>query len=510
MRSSASPATEPSLRVAPGEPVAAVDLGSNSFHMIIAEYHPDGLLVLDRLREMVQLAAGLRPGGGLDPAAQERALACLRRFGERLRNLHTRQVRAVGTNALRKAADARDFLARAERELGHPIHVISGAEEARLIYSGVAYSLPPPNGVRLVADIGGGSTEFIVGSGSAPDALVSIAVGCVSLTERHFRSGELGARDLAAARTEALRKLEPVAGALAGHAWSEAVGASGSIRAVASVGARLGFGEGEISGEGIRAIGARIAAAGALAGLGLPGLSAERRPIFPAGFTILAALFELLGIERMQVASGALREGLLLDLVGRLSDHDVRAASVAHLAARMQVDRAQAARVAATAHQLYAALVPGWVEDLAEHAKLLDWAARLHELGLAIAHPGYHRHGAYVLENAELPGFSRDEQERLALIVGAQRKAFPRRSFRVVPPPWRRATRRLAILLRLAVVMNRARAGDGSLPFTARAKARRLELAFPPGWLAAHPLTAADLERERELLARAGYAVALR
>jgi exopolyphosphatase / guanosine-5'-triphosphate,3'-diphosphate pyrophosphatase len=495
---------------APGETIAAVDLGSNSFHMIIAEAHPEGLLVLDRLREMVQLAAGLKPGGSLDPAAEIRALGCLRRFGERLASLHTRSVRAVGTNALRKAAGAREFLSRAERELGHPIHVISGTEEARLIYAGVAYSLPPPTGSRLVVDIGGGSTEFIVGSGPEPDELASIAVGCVSLTERHFTGGELGSKRLGAARTEALRKLEPIFEGLTAHGWSEAVGASGTIRAVATVAERLGLGANEVTPAAIAAVSARLAEASNVSALELPGLSGERRPIFPAGLVVLAAIFELLEIEHMQVASGALREGLLLDLVGRLTDHDVRDASVSHLAARLQLDRRQGERVAATATRLFAALTPDWIEASAENAKLLEWGARLHEVGLVIAHPGYHRHGAYVLEHAELAGFSSEEQARLALMVRAHRKALPTAEFRALPPRWRRSTRRLAILLRIAVVLNRARAGDGELPVRVRAKGRRLELDFPPGWLDAHPLSAADLARERELLARAGYALTFR
>lgn len=495
---------------APGEPIAAVDLGSNSFHMIIAEAHPDGLLVLDRLREMVQLAAGLKPGGRLDPDAETRALACLRRFGERLASLHTRSVRAVGTNALRKAADAREFLSRAERELGHPIHVVSGTEEARLIYAGVAYSLPPPGGPRLVVDIGGGSTEFIVGSGSEPDELASIAVGCVSLSDRHFPRGALGAKRLAAARTEALRKLEPIFEGLTARGWSEAVGASGTIRAVATVAERLGFAADEVTPAAIAAISTRLAQAPGVEALDLPGLSSERRPIFPAGLVVLAAVFELLGIQRMQVASGALREGLLLDLVGRLTDHDVRDASVSHLAARLQLDRHQGERVATTAKRLFATLAPDWIAASAENAKLLEWAARLHEVGLVIAHPGYHRHGAYVLEHAELAGFSSEEQARLALVVRAHRKTLPVSEFRALPSHWRRATRRLAILLRIAVVLNRARAGDGELPVRVRAKGRRLELEFPPGWLDAHPLSAADLAREHELLARAGYALAFR
>lgn len=502
-------AVTPGGPIAPGESVAAVDLGSNSFHMIIAEYQPDGLRVLDRLREMVQLGAGLGRGERLDAAAEERALGCLRRFGERLASLHARQVRAVGTNALRKARNAHGFLTRAEAELGHPIHVISGAEEARLIYQGVAHSLPPAPGPRLVADIGGGSTEFIVGGGGQPDALASIAVGCVSLTERYFPDGDLGAKPLAAARAEALHKLEPVPGTLTPHAWEQAVGASGSIRAIASAGARLGMPEGEVTPATLRAVGERLAAAPRLDKLDLPGISPERRAIFPGGFVILSAIFELLGIERMRVASGALREGLLLDLVGRLSDHDVRQASVAHLAARLGTDRSQGERVAATAHRLYESLAGTWIKASPEHAKLLDWAARLHEVGLAIAHPGYHRHGAYVLQHAELAGFSREEQERLALIVLAHRKRFPRGSFRSLAPAWRRPSRQLAMLLRLAVVMNRARAGDGRLPVTARAGSRRLELVFPSGWLAAHPLTAADLERECGRLAKAGYSVAV-
>ena len=478
--------------------------------MIIAEAQPTGLLVLDRLREMVQLGAGLRPGGSLDPAAAERALACLRRFGERLANLHTRSVRAVGTNALRKAADARGFLARAERELGHPIHVISGTEEARLIYAGVAYSLPPASGPRLVIDIGGGSTEFIIGRDGEPDELASIAVGCVSLTDKHLAGGALGAKRIAAARTEALRKLEPIVGGLKARGWTEAVGASGSIRSAATVAERMGLAGKEITPEAIAGVTARLAATPALSALELPGLSSERRSIFPAGLILLGAIFELLGIRRMQVANGALREGLLLDLVGRLTDHDVRDASVTHLAARFQLDRSQGERVATTARRLFAEVSPHWIEASSEHVKLLEWAARLHETGLAIAHPAYHRHGAYVLEHAELAGFSSEEQRRLALIVRAHRKALPAEEFRALPAGWRRATRRLAILLRIAVVLNRARAGDGEPPLRIRAKGRRLELEFPPAWLDQHPLSAADLSREQELLARAGYALAFR
>ncbi len=498
-------------RVAPGEAVAAVDLGSNSFHMIVAEYRPDGLVVLDRLREMVRLASGMDPAAGLSGSAQARALACLRRFGERLASFHTRQVRAVGTNALRRAANPDDFLARAERELGHPIHVISAAEEARLIYAGVSYSLPPVPDTRLVADIGGGSTELVVGRGEQPITLTSAGVGCGMLTDRYFARGALGLKRVGAARTEALRKLEPAAGVLSDHPWQHAVGASGSIRAVAAVAERLGLAEGSVlSRSTVDVLYERLASASHLEAVQLPGLSKDRRLIFPAGLVVLNAIFKLLAVERMRVVSTALREGLLLDLVGRLSNHDVREVSVSQFAARLRANPSQAERVAATAKRLYHSLAPDWLEDAPEEAKLLDWAARLHEVGLAIAHAGYHRHGAYMLKHAELAGFSREEQQRLALIVGAQRKSFPEADFRGLPRRWRRSTRRLAIVLRLAVLLNRARSGDGLLPITARGHDRMIDIAFPSQWLAEHPLSAADLEFERRRLDAAGYDLTFR
>ena len=485
--------------------LAALDLGSNSFHMIIARLRPDGLVVLDRLREMVQLGAGLRDGAGLDPAASERALGCLHRFGERLAALNPHSVRAVGTNALREAADAREFLLRAERALGHPIHVISGTEEARLIYAGVAYSRPPRGGRRLVADIGGGSTEFILGRGFETSELASIGVGCVALTERYFAAGNLGARAFAAARLEVLRRLEPLAVHLSRVGWDEAIGASGGIQVVAAVAERLGGAPGGVDKEVLEVIRRRLVGAKRIGEVNLPGLAPKRRSIFAGGLAILAAIFELLGLERMQIADGALREGLLLDLVGRLGKRDVREAGIQQMVLRFRTDAAQGERVANTAAALHAALGAEWTGANREDVRFLDWAARLHELGLTVAHSGYHRHGAYLVENSDMPGFAREEQRRLALLIRAQRKPYPDTDFRVLAKSWQRSSRRLAIILRLAVLLNRARTGDGRLILKAQADGDRIRLLFPPAWLQAHPLSAADLAREKQLLARVGF-----
>ncbi len=487
--------------------LAALDLGSNSFHMIIARLRPDGLVILDRLREMVRLGAGLREGSCLDPAASERALGCLHCFRERLSALNPQSVRAVGTSALREAGNAREFLLRAERVLGHPIHVISGTEEARLIYAGVAYSLPPRAGRRLVVDIGGGSTEFILGRGFETCELASTGAGCVALTERYFAAGSLNTGAFAAARLEVLRRLEPLAVRLVRIGWDEAIGASGGIRSVASVAERLGGTPGGIDKATFEVIQRRLVEAKQIGEVHLPGLAARHRPIFAGSVVILAAVFELFGLERMQIADGALREGLLLDLVGRLDKEDLREASVRQMALRFHTDVAQGARVANTAAVVHAALGKEWTGAEREDMRFLDWAARLHELGLAVAHSGYHRHGAYLVENADMPGFSREEQRWLAWLIRAQRKPYPDTDFQVRARSWYCSSRRLAIILRLAVLLNRSRTGDGHLDLKARADGNQIHLLFSPGWLSAHPLSAADLAREKQFLLQAGFSL---
>jgi exopolyphosphatase/guanosine-5'-triphosphate,3'-diphosphate pyrophosphatase len=487
--------------------VAAVDLGSNSFHLIVAQMGPGELKTVDRLKEMVRLAGGLRPDKTLDPETQERALACLERFGQRLRELPPDRVRAVGTNTLRSARDGEDFLARAELALGQPIEVVSGREEARLIYLGVAHSLAvDPDSRRLVMDIGGGSTELITGEGYRPTRMESLYMGCVSLTREHFPDGKLTAKAFRRAETAARQELEPHEQAFRRIGWDEVVGASGTIRAAAKVAAAGGWSEGELTAEALERMTAAMVDIGKVDKLDkLKGLGADRAPVFAGGVAILRATFDALGIERMLAAEGALREGLLHDLVGRIRHEDVRETSVAALARRYHVDEPHGERVANTAAGLLAHAAPGWAlpPDWAE--PYLRWAALVHEIGLDIAHSGYHKHGAYVLDNADLLGFTRQEQDLLAALVRNHRRKFTTKTFAELPGRWQVPARRLAVLLRLAAVLHRNRSPDPLPEPAVTANGDHLHLAFPAGWLDDHPLTRADLEQEAEFLADADF-----
>ncbi len=508
--------TEPARAAVPGpdagqedsgsEVMAAIDLGSNSFHMKVARYEAGRLVVVDRMREMVRLAAGLDKNGTIDKASQERALACLARFGQRIRDMHADTVRVVATNTFRKARKARKFRIRAEKALGHTIEVVSGREEARLVYSGVAHSSPQRGERLLVVDIGGGSTELIVGEGFTPRELFSLQMGCVSITRRFFSDGNLTGKRMKKARIAARVELEPVVASLRAWSWETAIGASGTIRAAAAVIAAQGQNKARagLTPKALEELCDRMVDAGAIRKLNLPGLDPERAPVFPGGVVVLESVFRELGIESMRVSDGALREGILFDLVGRITHEDARERSVRSLQERYNVDLAQAERVEETAVALLDSLAKNWDLELKEQGLLLRWAARCHELGLAIAHSGYHRHGAYLLENSDLPGFSTFEQARLATLVAMHRKRFREEDLERVRPDRRAAVRKLAIILRLAVVLHRGRSPESTPRATVKAAGRKLRLNFGDGWLDAHPLTRADLEDEARYLSQAG------
>lgn len=483
--------------------VAAIDLGSNSFHMIVARILNGQLHVLDRLQEMVRLAAGLDERGRLDKASQHRALECLERFGQRVHGLPARNVRVVGTNTLRRARNAAKFLAGAERALGHPIEVISGQEEARLIYLGVAHNLPNYAHRRLVVDIGGGSTEFIIGERFDPVAAESLHMGCVSLSLAHFPKGAITSRGWEGAHTAAHLELQPIEAAFRALGWRSVYGASGTVRAIGAAVRAIGPSDAAITLAALHDLRDRILAAGHVRRLRLSGVSAERAPVFPGGLAILVAAFEALGIERLQVADGALREGLLHDLLGRLGSRDVRTRTIQALSARYHVDTAQSERVERTVRLLLGELRDGGGLS-EEDAHLLSWAARLHEIGLAIAHTKYHRHGAYLIEHSDLPGFSFQEQRLLAALVRGHRRRFPAQLFKELPRFQARAARRSCLLLRLGVLLNRARA-DVELPrLRVELEKKTMRIRFPRGWLGRHPLTQADLAMEADYLRAAG------
>ncbi len=497
----------PARAAAPGPAtVAAVDLGSNSFHMIVARLAGDELKVIDRLQEGVRLAAGLDDKNRLSREARERALDCLRRFGQRLRGMRARTVRVVGTNTLRRARDSNKFLVRAQIALGYPIEIISGQEEARLIYQGVARSLPLEGGPRLVIDIGGGSTEMIQGERLDPRRLASLYMGCVGYSAKYFPKGKISAGGFRKAETAARVELEPVEGRFEGR-WQEAIGSSGTIRAVAAIAKANGWGDGGITRPALKKLRAELIRAGHVDRLALPGLNPDRAPVMAGGVAILIAIFEALEIERMRVSDAALREGLLHDLMGRLRHRDVRKHTIAALCERYHVDTLQSERVAATAAGCFRQVEKRWQLEPAD-ALVLDWAARLHEIGLAVSHSGYHKHGAYLVQHGDLAGFSSTEQRRVALLIRAHRRAIPRDWLEDLPSgEWRRMVR-LATLLRLAVLLHRAHLQAPKLRLVAGKHS--LKAHFPGRWFARHPLTLADLEQEARFLGKAGMRLTFR
>ncbi len=483
--------------------LAAVDLGSNSFHMVVARHQHGQLVILDRLREMVRLGAGLSDAGRLDDEAAARALRCLERFGQRLRAMQADSVRVVGTNALRRAKRKRWFLERARAALGHPIEIISGLEEARLIYSGVVHTSPSNPDKRLVIDIGGGSTELVIGEGFNPLLLESLSVGCVGLSA--FDDGRISEKRFERARTAVRLELEPIQEAYRKMGWLQAFGSSGTVRVIADVLRRLNPDSPRITLENLNKLVERVVAAGHVDELDLPEVDAERAPVFPSGLAILTELVESLGIDRVRVAEGAMREGLLYDLMGRFTDEDARVRTVRAMEMRYHVDALQAERVETTAVALLAQAETEWgLEDpLAEMA--LRWGARLHETGLDIAHSKYHRHSAYLLEHADMPGFPREEQLLLAAMVGAHRRQLSFEALEDLVPPWDRLAEFLIVLLRLAVLLHRGRSPQPLPEVILRVKGRSMGLELPQRWMKEHPLTLEDLEQERQYLKDGGF-----
>jgi exopolyphosphatase / guanosine-5'-triphosphate,3'-diphosphate pyrophosphatase len=492
--------------------VAAVDLGSNSFHMIVSRLENGALRVIDQLREPVRLADGLDERNELSLDAQRRALDTLQRFGQRLRELDSANVRAVGTNTFRAADNTIGFLTQAEQALGHPIDIISGIEEARLIYLGVAHSLGNDSNRRLVVDIGGGSTELIVGQELEALDMNSFYMGCVNMSRRYFPGGAITAKAISKAETVARQELEPVETSYRSAHWDAAIGASGTIKAAAGIAHACGWCDdpGRITWSALKKLRKAMIDAGHTDALDLKGLSVSRKPVLPGGIAILRAVFTTLDIESMQVATGALREGLLYDLVGRIQHQDVRDRSVRALAVRCAADQLQAGRVRDTALRLLDTVKEGWNLQDEEMAQMLGWSAQLHECGMMVAYNQYHKHGAYIISNANLAGFSQQEKQLLAMLVRAHRRKFPLAEMKALPGRWQQQAIRLAILLRIAVTFNRGRA-DMPLPSINIITGKNtVTLIVPHDWLDYHPLTKVDLKSEAAYLSAINYKLVTR
>jgi len=487
-----------------GDLLAAVDLGSNSFHMVVARQVLGQLRVVDRLRDMVRMAEGLDGKGGLTPEVRQRALESLERFGQRIRDIPPWRVRAIATNTVRQLASPQTFLLPAESALGHAIEVVSGREEARLVYLGVAHAQPPkPGELRLVIDIGGGSTECIIGRGLDAIERESLQAGCVATTRRFFGDGKISRKRWKAALTEVAAEFQQFAGVYRALGWQEALGSSGTIKAIGDICAAMKLTKGAVTAVALPQVRDRLLQANTISEIDLPGMSSERRPSIAGGLLTLEAAFAVLGLERMAVSKAALREGALYDMLGRGGADDPRDASIAALMERYGVDVAQATRVEETALHLFDEVQEAWsLTD--DDRRMLARAARVHELGLAIAHSQYHVHGAYILENSDIAGFSQQEQRVLAALVRTHRRNITKNAFETIPDRLLTGAKRIAALLRVAVLLHRSHEADDIPRIDARAGGDALVLILDKRWYEQRPLLRQDLGGEPDYMAGLG------
>lgn len=484
--------------------VAAIDLGSNSFHMVIAQVVNGGLLTLARVKQRVRLAAGLQEDKTLSEEAILRGLGALQDMGKLLRGLPPESVRAVATHTLRQARNADEFLRRAHEALGFPIEIIAGKEEARLIYAGIAHTRSDHD-KRLIIDIGGGSTEFIIGKAFKPLALDSLMMGCVAFEREFFGNGVITAARFDACRMRCLLELQRISASFCKIGWRKAIGSSGTIQSVVEVLRAQGYDDGQITRARLQKIRNELIAMGHANNIRYNGLSDERRAIFAPGVAILLASFESLGITSLETTDAALREGVLFELVGRFSQLDVRERSVFGLMHRHHVDLEQAERVQQTAMNLFSQVAAHWKIIDPEWSALLGWAARLHEIGLAISYVQMHKHGEYLLRHSDIDGFSQAEKSVLAALVRNHRRKFYLPAFDSVPVQWQGLARYITVILRLSVILHHSRSDENMPKLKLQASRKRLHLHVSARWLAQHALIAAELEEEKRFLKAAGF-----
>ncbi|WP_137936026.1 exopolyphosphatase [Chitinivorax sp. B] len=487
--------------------IAAVDLGSNSFRLQVARVVDDQIYPLDTLKDPVRLGAGLTADDWLEEAAIQRAVQCLRRFGERLRGLPKEAVRIVGTNTLRVALNASEFMPRFEQALGDfPIEIIAGREEARLIYLGAAHSLPATKEKRLVIDIGGGSTEFIIGSQLKPQKTESLYMGCVSYTRRFFPDGKITKQAMRAAELAARNEIVRIVGEFHATHWQQAVGTSGTARSLADIMELNDLSTNGITAEGMERVRDMLLAQGNIADLKLNGLRPDRAPVIVGGFCIMYAAFAELGIKQMITANGALREGVLWDLLGRHHHKDMRDVTVAQFKRRYHVDIGQTERVMNLAVKLYLQLARQLEGDHEQALQIISWAAKLHEIGLSVSHTGYHKHSAYILENADMPGFSKPEQLALSRMALAHRGNLGKQLKGASLTEWSRI-----VAIRLGALFFRSRM-DVKLPDIQLVinGNKGFTLTIDRKWLEHSPLTDMALKQEAEFWQAVGLGLEIR
>lgn len=487
------------------ELVAAVDLGSNSFHMILGRFLDGEFRALERVKERVQLAAGLDERQRLSSASQARALACIRRFGQRLQGV--KRVRAVGTSALRDAVNRDDFLIPAARILGCPIEVISGEEEGRLIYLGVARVIEDEADSRLVVDIGGGSTELVLGHRSAAAHVVSLPLGCVSVTRRFLADTSHLGHSYAAAQARAQALVAGAREQLAAGAWQHVAGSSGTIESVQEVLRLNGWADDTITRDGIERLHEHLLSCRTALDVSVSGLRPDRVDIFPGGLAILVGVFRGLDLQNMEYADGTLLDGVLYDLLGQRAHSNVRVGTISAMQRRYQVDLAQAARVESLAQSLLMQTRDVWELTDERSRQLLCWAAQLHEIGLAVSSMNHQRHGAYLIEHGDMRGFNVPQKHAVALLVRSHRRAVPSVALAGFAADEHERMLHLAVLLRLAVILSASRADEALPEVLVAVEGGHIHLALPSGWLAKNALSEALITEEIAHLERVGFAL---
>lgn len=482
---------------------AAVDLGSNSFHLLVARREHGELRVIDRIKEMVRLGGGLDENGQLDPAVQDRAFACLARFGQRLRDIPAENLRAVGTQTFRRMKNANAFLMIAETALGCSIDIIAGREEARLIYLGVSQGVSGHEDRRLVIDIGGGSTELVIGEGLRPLEMESLQYGCVSLTRRFFGDGLIDKKRWKKAVRSVSADLQELRLRYLRTGWKTAIGSSGTIRAVEDICRQQGWSEKDITAAAIDTLRDRLLEFDTIAAVKLAGLSERRHPVLIGGLVMLHACFKALQIESLKVSPFALREGVLHDLLGRLEHRDPRDKTIEAFMARYSVDREQVDRVSRTALNACDNIADGMFLSPPQR-QLLGWAADLHETGLSVSHSRYQLHSGYLVENSDMAGFTRQEQMFLAVLVRHHRRPIPKGFTDQLPTRLHEPLRMTLLCLRFACILCRSRDAEAIPSFKLSGSDNMITVSFPESWKESHPLTIFDLQQEARDLRHIG------
>lgn len=479
---------------------AAIDLGSNSFHMVVAEPEGHSIRIIDSLRVPVRLGAGLDAEKKLKPKTRDLAFDALGQFAERLRGVPLKQVRVVGTNTLRRAKDTTSFMEQANAVLGKRIEIISGREEARLIFSAVSHAMPDPESKRLVIDIGGGSTELIIGQGFKPALLESINMGCVSYTNNFISNKKITSADIKRASVEAQVELRPIARSYNDEGFDEITGCSGTIKAVARMLEELNLTDGDITRDGVRELIKVISNAGTIDKLQLQSISSDRSAVICGGLAIVHALMKTLKIKRMQASSVALREGLIFDMVGKQEHTNIQSQTLRNLSARFGIEDQQAMRVEHGAVRFFNQVATDWQLEEDTDLDLLRWAAKLHEIGKAVAHTQYHKHGAYILDNSDLIGFSMADQKALALLVRFHRRKIDLAAFNDLQSSEKERVVKLLSLLRLSVLLHRGRHKVDIDQVSLKVKESKLIVSVDESWLEENPLTSAELVAEADRL----------